>query len=300
MSNIPVLLLIFNRPHYLKKNIINLRKIKPKKIFVFCDGPRTREDIELCKDSINLLNKINWECKVEKKFLKKNLGCKEAVSKAISWFFKKNSEGIILEDDCIPNKSFFKFCELLLPLYKKNPQIGCITGDNFLSKEFKFKDQYYLSKYANCWGWATWKSKWKVYRKDIRFWPKLKKSNNWKTNFLSSEERKYWSIIFDACYEKKIDSWAYPWTLSLWKKRMLTITPKKNLVENIGLLSSRKKIIFKKKTYKSNNISLNNFRINNKLKINQIADNYVFKKHFKGNKKLIFWKFLKLFKRNVI
>ena len=84
------------------------------------------------------------------------------------------------------------------------------------------------------------------------------------------------------------------------EKENVNHNAKKNLVENIGLLSSRKKIMFKKKTYKSNNISLNNFKINNKLKINQIADNYVFKKHFKGNEKLIFWKFLKLFKRNVI
>ena len=300
MSNIPVLLLIFNRPQYLKKNIINLRKIKPKKIFVFCDGPKTLEDIELCKDSINQLNKINWECKVKKKFLKKNLGCKNAVSKGINWFFKNNSRGIILEDDCIPNKSFFSFCDKMLNYYETNMDIGCVTGDNFLSSKFKFNNKYYLSKYANCWGWATWKNRWKLYDKNMKFWPKLKISKNWKTNFLTESERQYWNTIFDACYYNKVDSWAYPWTLSLWRKRKLTVTPAKNLVENIGISSSRKKNLLKNSIYKKKNLNVKRVKLNNYMKIDQVADNYVFLNHFKGKKKIIFWKILKVFTRNII
>lgn len=300
MSNIPVLLLLYNRPEYTKKNIYSLEKIKPKKIFVFCDGPKNTEDVNLCKESINQIQKIKWKCVIKKKILKKNLGCKNAVSKAIDWFFKNNSKGIILEDDCIPNKSFFRFCEKMLNKYNKNSNIGCITGDNFLSKNFKFKENYYLSKYANCWGWATWRVKWKLYKKDIKFWPKLKNSKSWNTNFLNSKERKYWNTIFDACFKNRVDSWAYPWTLCLWKNRQLTVTPSKNLVENIGLLSSRKNILIKNPQYRSRNLNITKLKFNKNLKLNQIADNYVFKNHFKGNEKLIFWKFLNVFKRNVI
>ena len=300
MSNIPVLLLIYNRPKYTKKIIDNLRKIKPKKLFIFCDGPKNIKDKNLCEDTIKETQKINWKCKIEKKFLKKNLGCKEGVTLGINWFFKKNYKGIILEDDCIPNKSFFEFCNKMFSFYKNSNKVGCITGDNFLSNKFKFKNGYYLSKYANCWGWATWRRTWKLYKKNINFWPNFKKSKSWKTNFLSSKERKYWSLVFDQCYKNKIDSWAYSWTLSLWKNNLLTVTPSKNLVKNIGLSTSRKKIFMLSSTiYKMKNLNVKKIKLNNNLKIDQKADNYVFEKHFKGNMKIRLWNIIKIFNYGV-
>ena len=293
MSNIPVLLLIYNRPGYTKRLIANLKKTKPRIIYIFCDGPKNIQDKVLCQKAINETLKINWKCFIKKKTLKKNLGCKEAVSRAINWFFNYNKKGIILEDDCLPNKIFFKFCEMMLKYYYKNKNIGCITGDNFLSDNFKFQDNYYLSKYANCWGWATWRNRWNFYKKDINFWPKLKKSKKWNSNFLSRDEREYWSQIFDRCYENKIDSWAYPWTLSLWKNNLLTVTPAKNLVHNIGLSSSRNFFNFKNKSYKSEYLNLRKVKFNQNLKINKSADTFVFIKHFKGKSKLKFWFMLK-------
>lgn len=300
MSNIPVLLLIYNRPEYTKKNIANLRKIKPKKIYIFCDGPKNERDKSLCLKTIKETEKINWKCTIKKKFLNKNLGCKDGVSLGIGWFFKKNSKGIILEDDCIPNKSFFQFCEKMFRFYSRSKIIGCITGDNFLSGKFKFKNGYYFSKYANCWGWATWKRSWNIYKKDINFWPDYKKSKSWKKNFLTVDERKYWGLIFDECYKKKIDSWAYLWTLCLWKNRLLTVTPSKNLVKNIGLSTSRKKLFrFSSPTYKTKNLNIKKIKFNNNLEIDQKADSYVFDKHFKGKIKIRMWKLLRIFNYGV-
>lgn len=300
MSNIPVLLLIYNRPEYTKKSIANLRKIKPKKIYIFCDGPKNEKDKHLCSKTIDETQKINWKCTIKRKFLKKNLGCKDGVSLGISWFFKKNSKGIILEDDCIPNKSFFQFCEKMFHFYNNSKIVGCITGDNFLLNKFKFKDGYYFSKYANCWGWATWKRSWNLYKKDINFWPNYKKSKSWKNNFLSNYERKYWNLIFDECYKDKLDSWAYSWTLCLWKNKLLTVTPSKNLVKNIGLSTSRKKLFtLSSPTYKTENLNIKKIKFNNNLKIDQKADSFVFDKHFKGKIKIYFWNILRIFNYGV-
>ena len=149
-------------------------------------------------------------------------------------------------------------------------------------------------------GWATWKKKWNIYDKNIKFWPKLKRSKIWNSDFLTKEERKYWSVIFDACYNNKIDSWAYPWTLSLWKKKQLTITPSKNLVENIGLKSSRKRTIFRNKIYKKKFLNMKSLKLNKNLRMDNQADNYVFKNHFRGNEKILFWKILKVFNKKII
>jgi len=295
MSNIPVLLLIYNRPEYIKKNIINLRKVKPKKIYIFCDGPKNEKDKHLCLSAIKETKKINWKCTIKKRFLKKNLGCKNAVSSGISWFFKNNSRGIILEDDCIPNKSFFKFCEKMFNFYEKSKIVGCITGDNFLSNNIKFKNGYYFSKYANCWGWATWKRSWNLYKKDINFWPNYKKSKSWKKNFLTIYERKYWSLIFDECFKNKLDSWAYAWTLCLWKNKLLTVTPSKNLVKNIGVSTSRRKLfMLSSSIYKTENLNIKKIKFINNLKIDQKADSFVFEKHFKGKIKIRLWKILRI------
>ncbi len=184
----------------------------------------------------------------------------------------------------------------MFSFYKNSNIVGCISGDNFLSNKFKFKNGYYLSKYANCWGWATWRHTWKLYKKDIDFWPNFKNSKSWKKNFLSPKERKYWSLVFDQCYKNKIDSWAYSWTLSLWKNNLLTATPSKNLVKNIGLSTSRKKIFMLSSTiYKMKNLNVKKIKFDNNLKIDQKADNYVFEKHFKGNTKIRLWHILRIF-----
>ena len=136
MFKTPILLLIFNRPDNLKKVIKVLEKIRPTKLYISADGPRLNntKDNELCKKSRDLFSKLNWKCKIRRNFFNKNLGCREAVSRGITWFFKKEKSGIILEDDCLPNLDFFNFCRTNLIRYNYHKKIGCITGNNFQKK----------------------------------------------------------------------------------------------------------------------------------------------------------------------
>ena len=136
MFKTPILLLIFNRPDHLKKIINILKKNNVQNIYVAADGPRknnTSDDL-LCAQSRKLFNNLDWNCRVKKNFLNKNYGCREAVSKGISWFFKNEKYGIILEDDCLPNSDFFNFCKKNLDKYQNEKNIGCITGNNFQKK----------------------------------------------------------------------------------------------------------------------------------------------------------------------
>ena len=172
--NIPVLILGYNRPSHIKKLIKSLKKIKPKKIYISLDGPKNKiEDIKKCKLVKNEIDKINWDCVLKKNYNSNNLGCKESVSRGIKWFFKSNKFGIILEDDCIPNRTFFNFCYKIDQIYKNNKKIFSISGSNFFNGQIK--DDYYFSKYTHCWGWATWSRAWKHYDNKLSFWDEWKK-----------------------------------------------------------------------------------------------------------------------------
>ena len=232
----PVLFLVFNRPETTSKVFEMIRKAKPPRIYIACDGPRNnrKNEIEKIAEVKKIVTNVDWTCQVYTLFRNRNLGCKKAVSEAISWFFKNENQGIILEDDCLPHIEFFSFCEELLNYYKEDEKIICITGDNFQEGKIRSDASYYFSKYNHCWGWATWRRAWKKYDGDLINWPNWSKSDAWLNHTSDKLERKFWSKIFNQVYSGKIDTWDYSWLFSAWFQNALTVTPNVNLVSNIG------------------------------------------------------------------
>ncbi len=155
---IPVLFLIFNRPDTTQPVFNEIREAKPTKLFVAADGPRDNKkgEKEECEKTRKIIEQVDWDCELYKLYRDKNLGCKIAVSSAIDWFFENVEEGIILEDDCLPHPSFFRFCQELLEKYKGDERVFVISGDNFLFGRKRTNYSYYFSRYNHCWGWAGW------------------------------------------------------------------------------------------------------------------------------------------------
>lgn len=237
MNNIPVLLIIYNRPNNFKELIKKLKIIKSKKIYIFADGPNKLKikDPSLCEKTRILTSKINWKCKIYKNYQKENLGVDLAVYNAITWFFNKVEFGIILEDDCIPNLSFFKFVKILKSKYSKDKNIGIISGNNFVRKKYKYS--YLFSKWTHTWGWATWKKNWVRFDYKIPFWKQLRNTKKWKLLNNDFNEYKTFTHVFDQSLNKnKKDkiTWDYRFMLYNWYKNKLSIVPKSNLVKNIG------------------------------------------------------------------
>jgi len=230
------LFLVFNRPECTKKVLLEIKKYRPTSLYIAADGPRKKikGEIDKCNEVRQIIEKVDWPCRVKRLYRKDNLGCKNAVSSAIDWFFKNVSEGIILEDDCVPSASFFKFCEKMLSLYRDNRKVMHIGGVNFQKGEGKNKDGYYFSKYSNIWGWATWRRAWKGYDVKIKDWPEIKKSGKIDGYFDSWLEKEYWITLFSALYRGKIDTWDYQFVYHVWKNAGVSIVPNKNLVSNIG------------------------------------------------------------------
>ena len=233
--NTPILFLIFNRPESTARVFEKIREVKPKQLFVAADGPRLNKEGEkdLCEKTRNtVLKNIDWDCEVKTLFREQNLGCGKAVSSAITWYFENVEEGIILEDDCFPDTSFFKFCEELLHKYRDNTEVMTISGSNFAGKS---NSKYsYFKGLGGIWGWASWRRAWALYDKNMEGWSIPKNQELVKNEIGSKEWFDFYYPMFTNCYENKIDTWDVQWFYSILINKGISINPKVNLVQNIG------------------------------------------------------------------
>jgi hypothetical protein len=235
--NTPILFLIFNRPEITQSVFEEIKKQKPKYLYVAADGarPNVVEDIEKCKATRKLvINSIDWDCEVKTLFRDENLGCGIAVSKAITWFFENVEQGIILEDDCLPHPSFFGYCETLLERYKEDEQVFTIGGSNLQNGKKIGETSYFFSNYAYVWGWASWRRAWNSYDFNLKQLEAYKEKEFIKRIDNRTVFKNYWMSIYERTANKEIDTWDYQLTFAVWNNRSVTIVPNVNLISNIG------------------------------------------------------------------
>lgn len=233
----PILFLIFNRPEITQRVFNEIKKQKPKYLFIAADGPRSHilEDIEKCKATRDVVIRgIDWDCEVRTLFRDENLGCGVAVSEAITWFFENVEEGIILEDDCLPHSSFFGYCETLLEKYKEDEQVYAIGGSNLQNGKQMGDASYFFSNYAYVWGWSSWRRAWNSYDFNLKQLDTYKQQNLIKKIDTRNIFKNYWISIFEKVTNKEIDTWDYQWTFTIWNRGGVTIVPNVNLISNIG------------------------------------------------------------------
>lgn len=234
----PILFLAFNRLDTTKQVFEKIASVQPDRLYIACDGARKNKNNEEGRVSEVrewLMSNISWPCEVKTLFRENNLGCKPAVSGAISWFFDQEEMGIILEDDCLPVTSFFPFCDELLELYKTNTKIMSIGGSCHFDKQHDYPESYHFSDKFHCWGWASWRRAWSTYDVDMKGWPAFKANKGLQklpqSNYLFT---RYWTRVFDLVYNGDINTWDYQMTLNIWMHAGLCISPSRNLIKNIG------------------------------------------------------------------
>ena len=233
--DVPVALFLFNRPNETRIVFKAIAKIKPSTFFLIADGPRGEnlEDRQLCAEARSIVDQVDWPCKVYKLYSNKNQGCRNAIPNGLDWVFSYVEQCIILEDDCVPNESFFYYCEELLNLYKDNPRIMTIGGHRYDGPDEFNSASYFFSKYPNTWGWATWRRAWERFDLELTQWPTLKKTD-WLQKILGNQlYESYWSRIFDQMVSG-MDAWDYALVFSCWLHGGISIRSKVNLIENIG------------------------------------------------------------------
>lgn len=233
----PVAFIIFNRPDTTERVFAEIAKARPPKLLVVGDGPRVLRSEEGARVAAAraVIEKVDWPCEVLTNFSDVNLGCKRRVSSGIDWVFNQVDEVIILEDDCLPHPTFFRFCQEMLERYRHDQRIGMISGDNFQFGRTYGNDSYYFSKYVHVWGWASWRDRWLTsYDVNITRWPQVRDQMRLGDLVLDADEVPYWSAIFERVYQGCIDTWDYQWTFANWVESRLSILPSVNLISNIG------------------------------------------------------------------
>jgi hypothetical protein len=231
---VPVLLIIFNRPEMTRRALEAISRAKPETLLVVADGARFPEEVGRCEQARELIKSVDWECDVRTDFSDINLGCGIRVCTGIDWAMSQFEELIILEDDCVPSASFFKFCEELLDYYRNDERVMHISGNNFQQGIKRTEHSYYFSKVTHAWGWATWKRAWEHFDWEMKSWPEFKSEGLLESWCDDEYELKYWTDIFDETYAGAPDIWDYRWNYACLSQNGLSLIPSKNLVTNVG------------------------------------------------------------------
>jgi len=235
----PVLFMIFNRPDTTQIVFDRIKQIKPKYLYVAADGPRPDrpDEAKKCQQTRDIIKQVDWECEIHTLFRKINFGCGNSVYRAITWFFENVEEGIILEDDCVPNLSFFNYCTTLLEKYRYDTRIMHICGTTVIPQK-KTPYSYYFSKYYQVWGWATWKRAWSLYDFNISTFPEFLKNSRIQDINPNTKIQDFWLKDFLRIYNHEIDTWDYQWAYTNFVNNGLSIMPFTNLISNIGFGSN--------------------------------------------------------------
>ncbi len=235
----PILLLGFNRVDSMAAQIEALRVARPTRLYIAVDGPRAEKssEAEKCRAVQECVKLIDWPCEIKTLFREKNLGCKYAVSSAITWFFENEEAGIILEDDCRPTLDFLQFASEMLERYKDDDRVGAVCGFNHFNLQTDTNCSYHFSRHMDIWGWASWRRAWQYYDAEMLFCGKDADSiinKSAMTNYYKKMFRGFVSAVNNG-----LSSWAIPFSVLSLSKGWLNIVPSQRLVANAGLADNR-------------------------------------------------------------
>lgn len=232
-----VVLILFNRPDTTKLVFDAIVAAKPERLLVIADGPRPhiKGEAALCAQARAVVENINWRCDVRLNYSDVNLGCRERVISGLDWAFSIVDEAIILEDDCVPDPTFFSFCSELLARYRSDPRIGMIAGTNFVENATNIRDSYYFSRLIHIWGWATWRRAWESYDRNLSQWPKLRANGFLQQIFSDQRVIAHWADTFDKMHVGHgPNTWDIQWVFTCFAGRLLAVVPRVNLIHNVG------------------------------------------------------------------
>ncbi|HEX2860736.1 MAG TPA: hypothetical protein VHN79_03810 [Lacunisphaera sp.] len=236
MLETPLVFIVFNRPETTRRVWERIRAVRPKRLFVIADGPRANRpaDAGLCAAVRRIVAEPDWPCEVTRDYSSPNLGAAARVSSGLDRVFAQVEEAIILEDDCLPDATFFPFCTELLARYRNEPRVAQIAGCSFQGPDAGGRTSYYFSRYPHGWGWATWRRAWRHYDHTMRAW-REERGGTWLDRTIRDPaERRIWAGSFDATLAGEVDAWDYRWVLAVWRAEGISITPYRNLISNIG------------------------------------------------------------------
>lgn len=229
--NTAVAFIIFKRPDSTRRVFDSIRQAQPPRLYLVSDGPRPSvpREAELVEETRKLVENVDWPCDVIRIYREWNWGCGDNIVNALDWIFEREDSLIILEDDCLPHPSFYRYCEELLEKYAEEERVMSIGGDRSFPMVPNDGVSFTFSRYPLIWGWATWRRAWtkngyhRIYSKDSGTGKSVLKPQG-------PENRD----LYQHHDGKRPFEWDYVWRLTLLANRALACVPAENLITNIG------------------------------------------------------------------
>jgi len=230
----PIVFIIYKRPETTQRVFQAIRAARPQHLLVIADGPKTPGERAACAATRAVIDQVDWDCEVLTDYSDENLGLRARVASGLDWAFSIVEEAIILEDDCLPGPSFFRFCDELLAYYRDDPHVMHISGNNFVEDYYKPDTSYYFSRYPHVWGWATWRRAWQLFDVNMRQWAETSDKDRYLRPFDKRMERNFWRHNWNKVINHQTDTWSQQWVFACLVNNGLSINPNTHLVKNIG------------------------------------------------------------------
>ncbi len=236
----PVLLIFFNRPDSFKKVFEEVRKAQPQNLILVQDGPRNDKDKKAIEECRKIAEGVDWDCNIIRDYSDVNLGCgmrpQTGITKALELF----ETVIVLEDDCVPAESFFRYCDEMLERYRNDDRIAYISGLNHFETWECGEQDYFFTKTGAIHGWATWRRVWNQYYDyyvkgvDNPYVLNLVKKQF--TNQIIANDRVYYwkKARLSIKNGEKLSYWDNQWGFVKYSQNLLVIVPRINQICNIG------------------------------------------------------------------
>ena len=242
MLDIPVVLILFRRPELTARVFEAIAAARPRRLLLVADAPRPDrpEEVEACRAAREVVARVDWDCEVIRDFAEEHLGCGRRPASGLDHAFSRYDSAIVLEDDCVPHPSFFRFCSELLERYADDRRVMQVCGHDFRFERPRGQHSYRFSRYNICaGGWATWRRAWRLADMRIAAWPELRETDwldDLHANAGDDEAVEFWTRIFDRAHAAGADAdyWDYQWTFACWANGGLSVVPERTLLTNVG------------------------------------------------------------------
>jgi hypothetical protein len=236
MTMAPVALFIFNRPEPTRRVFERIRAARPERLLVVADGPRADRPAEAdaCRAARDIAASVDWPCDVRTNYSDANLGCKRRVASGLDWVFQLCESAIILEDDCVPEPTLFRFFDEMLARYRDDARVMMVSGTNPLGEWKRDRHDYHFSYCGSIWNWASWRRAWRSYDVDMKLWADEDVRQRVRDVFAEPELYEGRVAAYDAVARGKVDTWDMQWSFARIIQSGLSVVPAVNLVRNVG------------------------------------------------------------------
>ncbi len=236
----PLVLIGYNRPRHIERCIASLRAnsmARETVLYAFLDGPRVREDVSLVEEVRRIVRAAQGFLEVRIIERQENLGLSRNVIDGVTTVLAEHESVIVVEDDLVVSPSFLPYMSEALLRYRFAAGVFSVSGYNYprrilrVGRDYPY-DAFFIMRHM-CWGWGTWRDRWRKADWEITDYSQLSRSASWRRSF--SQGGMDLPRMLEAQTRGQVDSWAIRWTYAHFVNHAVCLVPVESFVNNMGV-----------------------------------------------------------------